>query len=369
MPVGKTALTLLALCCAYGCYAHHRHPGDAEPDAGRDAAGMDASTDADLVADALVDAPADVPLDAPVDAGCDIVTLKPVPITAPVDIVWAIDSSRSMQDERDRLQATINDFARRVRARVDDLRVVVITAENIVPPPLGTDALRYLFVRRDISSNEVMAVLLDSQPMYASFLRDNALLHLVLVTDDDSAVTAGDFLARADLVFNKPYTVHAIASPDVNGAPCRTVVPSPLCLQTGIQAVCGAANIGVQYYQAAERTGGLSINVCLDDWTRVVGPLSDAVVGSEPVPCRSSLPLRTDGSAVTLSEATFRVSGLETRSLRDVGTQAQCASTNLGFYRELRGAEAVDTFTLCPATCTEVQASEGEIELRVDCGR
>lgn len=294
-------------------------------------------------------------------------TLKPVPITAPVDIVWAIDSSRSMQDERDRLQATINDFARRVRSRVDDLRVVVITAENIVPPPLGTDALRYLFVPRDIASDEVMAVLLDSVPTYASFLRDNALLHLVMVTDDDSAVTAAQFSARADLVFNKPYTVHAIASPDVNGGPCRTVVPSPLCLQTGIQAVCGAANIGVQYYRAADSTGGLSIDVCLDDWTRVVGPLSDAVVGSEPVPCRSSLPLRADGSAVTLSEVTFQVSGLETEALRDVGTQAQCASTNRGFYRELRGAEAVDTFTLCPATCTEVQASEGEIELRLDC--
>jgi hypothetical protein len=34
---------------------------------------------------------------------------------------------------------------------------------------------------------------------------------------------------------------------------------------------------------------------------------------------------------------------------------------------ELRGAEAVDTFVLCPTTCDEVQASEGEIELRLDC--
>ena len=64
----------------------------------------------------------------------------------------------------------------------------------------------------------------------------------------------------------------------------------------------------------------------------------------------------------------FQVSGLETRLLRDVGTRAECPSTDLGFYRELRGTESVDTFTLCPATCTEVQASEGEIELRLDCG-
>lgn len=348
-------LWLAVFACA-GCYLHHGPPHEAVPDAMVDA-GVDATPDA------VIDAPVDAPTDAP---ECEIVTLTPEPIEAPIDIVWAIDSSMSMQDERERLQVAINDFARRIRQRVDDLRVVVITAENIVPAPLGTDPDQFLFVPQMIASNDALTVLISSFPSYAWFLRPEALLHLVVVSDDDSTLAAERFKSNADTLFGKPYTVHAIASPDVNGGPCRSEVPSPLCLATGIQAVCGAAAIGVEYYRAAELTDGLTIDVCVDDWSRVLGPLSDAVVGAEPLPCRSALPLHQDGTWPIDVAASWDVTGLPVQSLDEVSAAIECGDM-LAFYRESHEWSELDNFVLCPSTCSAVTQGGGSIHIALDC--
>ncbi len=351
---------LAVMACA-GCYLHHGPPspgviGDATVDAGLDAP-----------IDAAVDASIDAAVDAPTDAGmCEIVTLTPEPIEAPVDIVWAIDSSMSMQDERDRLQVAINDFARRIRARVDDLHVVVVTLTNIVPAPLGTDPERFMFVPREVPSKDALTILISSFPDYATFLRPEALLHLVVVSDDNSTLSAERFTSNANTLFAKPYTLHAIASPDVDGGPCRSAVPSPLCLATGIQAVCGAAEIGAEYYRAAELTGGLTIDVCEDDWSRVLGPLSDAVVGAEPIPCRSLAPIHGDGVWPTSVGASLRVSGLTPRAITQVGSALECGQT-LSFYLDPYGWEMGSDFVLCPTTCTEIAQSGGSVDIELDC--
>lgn len=349
---------------ATGCYLHHERSA---PEATIDAT-IDANVEASV--DAGVDAPIDATLDAELDSGpdaasCLTFTVAPEPILSPVDIVWAIDSSMSMQDERARLQATINDFARRVRQRVPDLHVVVLTSENIVPAPLGTDDDSYLFVPQAIASNDTLSVLLDRLPSFSHFLRDDALLHLVVVSDDDSTLPADQFQREADLLFGKPYTLHAIASPDVNGAPCRSAVPSSLCLQTGIQAVCGAAAVGVEYYRAAAATGGLSIDVCLDDWTQVIGPLSDAVVGSDPVPCHFSLPFNNQGKNAIHVEATLNINGVSPQPLTRVSS-SECNDT-LSFFVSGEEWAPFNNLTLCPTSCEAVTRSRGEIELRLDC--
>ncbi len=356
----KQASVVGALLLLTGCYLHHGRPGDPDAD-------VDASIDSGV--DAPIDAPIDSGVDAPIDSGvdapmCEVVTLTPEPVEAPVDIVWAIDSSRSMQDERARLQATINDFARDVRARVSDLHVVMITAENIVPPPLGTDADSFLFVPLYVDSNDALTALLDSAPQYEAFLRPNALLHFVVVSDDDSTLSAEVFDANVSALLGRPYTLHAIASPDVAGAPCRSEVPSDLCLQTMIQAVCGAAAIAVEYYRAASATSGPTIDVCLDDWSRVLGPLSDAVVGATPIPCRNELALTVDDRPLS---AQLLVSRLAPQPLFEVAGAGACADGALAFYRESLNTAEAASFVLCPWACSEVERSGGNVELRIDC--
>lgn len=295
---------------------------------------------------------------------CEVVTLRPQPIEAPVDVVWAIDSSRSMQDERARLQATINDFAQRVRAEVADLHVVTLSELDLVPAPLGTDPSSYLFVPFYVDSKEALRVLIDQAPSYQAFLRPDALLHLVIVSDDDSLLSAEEFRQRADATFGRPYTLHAIASPDVNGEPCRSEVPSPICLQSGIQAVCGAALVGAEYYRAAELTEGLTINVCLDDWSRVLGPLSDAVVGAMPIPCGNELSLATAPQTV---DARLVVSGLDPQPFTQVDGAASCGDGALSFYRELTAGASQQRVVLCPWACGEVERSGGNVEIGLDC--
>ena len=140
---------------------------------------------------------------------CGTLSVSAQAATRPVDIVGAIDSSPSMRDEINTIQASLNDFAARIGASSLDYRVISIGSDHdleggvdirelhdhiaiCVPPPLSgaagcpdTDSEGYLHVRELIHSADTLEGAINSFPTWRDLLRPEARLHFIVVSDDD----------------------------------------------------------------------------------------------------------------------------------------------------------------------------------------
>jgi hypothetical protein len=330
-----------------GCYLFHRAPTD------------DASPSVD---------PRDQRFDAGVrDAGspdpdCIVRTLRAGEMFSPIDMVWVVDSSRSMADERDRIQQIMNQFVSDAEARHFDVRLTMVTRTNIVPPPLGTDADRYRFVERNVGSHEPLQALLDEFSHYQDFLRPEAALHFVIVTDDDSEISAGDFRRQMDRLVGRPYVVHAVASPDVDGRPCRSENASEACLTAGRGAgsMCGASEIGREYWVLASELSGEEISVCTQDWSKVFGPLLEAVTPTQ-IPC--SIDLAPD-AALDATKVALRIGEAEQPLTLVAGARA-CDTQLAAFY--YRAREEGPQLELCPRVCEAAHADGATLDITTHC--
>ena len=279
----------------------------------------------------------------------------------PVDMVWVVDSSRSMRDEQDKIRQTIGQFVTDVQQRRFDVRLVMVTNQNIVPAPLGDDTSRFRFVGRAVNSHEPLQALLDTLPAYRDFLRPEADLHFVVVSDDDSRLSADDFLSQMRMELDRPFVVHAVASPDVNGAPCRNPGAGMDCQNaSGVTlSLCGAAAIGTQYYSLAERLGGEEISICVDDWSQVFGPLLEAV-GRTEIPCLIALGDASEGEI----RVNLQQSGASSAALEEVSGADACADLNAYYFYQ----HALETqLALCPIACGATTLDNAELRVSVGC--
>jgi hypothetical protein len=158
----------------------------------------------------------------------------------------------------------------------------------------------------------------------------------------------------------RPFVLHAVASPDVNGAPCRSTSLSPICAAAGGgMRLCGAAAIGSVYYSLAERTGGEEISICVDDWSMVFGPLAAAVSRTQ-IPCVIDLP----ASADPIANVSIRRPGGNALALQRVAGPDSCGMANGFFTRPNAQGMRV---TLCPIACAATTASDVELRIAHDC--
>ncbi len=303
-----------------------------------------------------------LPPDAGVLTRCTMRTLSAGERFAPVDMVWVVDSSRSMANEQARIEQTMNEFVRDAEARSFDVRLVMITADDIVPPPLGDDSERYLFVQRDVASRAPLQALIDELPRYEGFLRPHAALHFVVVTDDDSDLGAGAFVNELDRRLGRSYVVHAVASPDVGGLPCRNEGSADECAPSDQRAsrVCGAASIGREYSALAQRFGGEEISICLEDWRDVFGPLLKAVTPTK-IPCDIQVP----PTQVPYTNVEIRLGDSQQRLARVTGPDS--CSAQLAAYYYVTGPDGAQQLTLCPNACASTGLEGVTLEIQTYC--
>ncbi len=291
------------------------------------------------------DTPADMGStpDTGIDA-CASVEVRATTVVRPVDIIWVVDSSGSMDNEAARVQANMNHFASGILGAGVDPHVVVITDSYFVtvPPPLGTDSAHYRFVEQNVRSHAPLDVLLNTWSQYADFLRPDAVTHFIAVTDDQSDLSAADFRTQMMSRLGHPFTFHAIASPDVGGGwPCD-----------------GAANPGLAYYNLADMTGGMKVSICTTDWAGVFMTLASAVSGTAALPCTFDVPAPPMGEMLDYMQVNVRrTAGDGTTSLFPfVGSSMGCTGGG-GWYYD--NPTAPTKIQLCPGTCMAVDADTG----------
>lgn len=234
---------------------------------------------------------ADVPL-----MGCASESIVGENLTAPVDIVWVIDNSGSMDEETALVQMNMNRFADAITmSGVDDYRVVVLTSPALVlPAPLGTDTERYLALDVNVQSHDgferALEWVMPGTPTgYGHFLRREASLHFVFVTDDEAEGTsAAQFQSMMRALLGRDFYGHAIASPTTGAPTCifGVCIPAPGCTGPYGNAPAG----GYQYELLTMYTGGVFANICSSEWTSVFDALLATIAVARPLPCNFAIP-------------------------------------------------------------------------------
>lgn len=213
-----------------------------------------------------------------------------------VDILWVIDNSCSMSQEQEKLATQFASFAQFFIGSGLDWHMGVITTDaddGLQNGLLGKVAgLRYLtadtphpqeiFAQMarvgtwgsgDEKGLQTMwnAVTLASplhQTNNAGFLRDDASLHIVTVTDEEdlsdrSPVEYASMLNNVKPSVDIPVTYNAIVGPRPSG-----------CRGGG-----GDAAPGSRYIDVAAGVGGLVYSICQEDWAPVLQALGLAAAG------------------------------------------------------------------------------------------
>jgi hypothetical protein len=326
------------------------------------------------------DAGADTVADAPIDTGdepCISEVFEPGAIVRPVDIIWAIDASPSMDDEITRIEAQLNDFATRIGGSGLDYRVVLIGSDRdqyipaeahrfneiCIPPPLSAaatcpdvDSDRFLHVREPIHSRAVLLESIETFPQYRDFLRADAIKHFIYVTDDDersaSTVTAFENLVANEPVMGDFVYVHSIV--DFIGY-------DPNCFLDD-NCSCGDAR-GEQYLGLSDSTGGIAASICEDDWTPIFEALEEVVTGAVEVPCEFIVPDPGDEFEVDYRQVGVRSTGAGARELGRVESAGACGAEG-GWYFD--DPASPTRLLLCPTSCGD---TGGGLEVELACFR
>jgi hypothetical protein len=345
-----------------------------EDDAGAEA---DSATDPD--ADTLSDTGA--PTDADVFV-CEAVSATATPANRPADILWVVDNSLSMQEEVVLVSEGINAFVNFIEREGINARVVMISYDNpvvgdgwyhvCVPPPLsGTgpgvcptgrdvDSARYLHVREIVDSREPLSKLIDEYASYSSFLRADAVTHIIAVTDDNADIDAATFRSQLSALrpgFAGSPIVHSLVTQ------ASSEIRNPFddsCTRPGCP--CGFA-VGSVYQELASLTGGTTSSICDEDWSGIFEAIAASVVLTSAVPC--SYPIPDPPGSLTVNPAQINVAATPAGGARTVVPNVEGASDCSGMAGWYFDNPALPTrVQLCPASCEEVT---GTVDIEYGC--
>lgn len=233
----------------------------------------------------------------------------------PVDIMFVVDQSRSMRDDREALGWEFQDYIARLSGETEDWQIIVVpfddgcNAGGILTP----DTEEYDDIFRDVVDDgedttytEAGLFVADQALMQSrggacnhGFLRDDALLHIIAVSDEaEQSPNPWDYYVERFWSY-KPdpemVRVSAVAGDFPSG-----------CMTTH-----NHASPGTGYYEAVTATDGVFLSLC-SEWSNSVEALAEAVIMRESYPLAyepdlDSLDVTVDGRSVA-GHWTYRAS-------------------------------------------------------------
>lgn len=185
---------------------------------------------------------------------------------AAADIIVVVDSSLSMKAELRDVREQLNAFAQKVAQSGLDYRVIMVGSRGhndqsiCVPPPLAGpgcgDAPRFRHVDAYVDSTNGPSVLISHWTDLRDFVRADAAHAIVFVTDDNSDMSAREFLDQSvGLTGLDGATVHAVVGLNPTDCPDITLP-------------------GLAYVQLAAITGGLAFPICCADYSQLFDALA-----------------------------------------------------------------------------------------------
>jgi hypothetical protein len=221
-----------------------------------------------------------------------------------VDIVFALDSSGSMSDEKMSLEANMSQFIATFAAAVTDVDYqIYMIGENFRFPEESDKVIK---VDREIDSHDVLKELLrffDGKLRNPKPLRADAFKEIVVITDDDAwGVLSHDF---------KSYVERTAA---LRG---KTSFNGFVGLSKGQKSdTCDIDHAGAEYMKLAAdpQLGGLMQDLCEQDWSRLLRQLADKIIKptgraefelDQPADASKAVVVRVDGDVYDERHVTF----------------------------------------------------------------
>ena len=184
-----------------------------------------------------------------------------------VDIIFAMDTSGSMNSEKTRLQTNMASFITAFREKAKALDFKIIMIGNNFQFPAADDKLS--LVNTTVGSNDALSVLRTyiSGPG-ASVLRTETNKHIVVVTDDNARGTTS-------ATFQTYITSSALMKD-------RTFAHGLIGLKDGSNNTwCDIAAVGTEYQSLATVTKGTILDLCQEDWSALLNQLATAIITKE----------------------------------------------------------------------------------------
>ncbi len=293
-------------------------------------------------------------------------------VVLPVDIIWAVDNSPSMDYETSMVEANLNAFAAQIDSWGIDYRVIMIAERGggdkvCIPPPLGGancgDGPRFRHVPDWVGSHNALARLGGSYPQYQDFLREDSMKHFIVVSDDEADSGTNDAWFQS--------LIPTLANP---GFPARPAAPNGFVFHSivgwGDNPIVGcntAADIGQSYLNLTTLTGGVKAKVCETDWNPIFEALQEAVVEGTQLPCALEIPDPSNGESLDPNKVNvlYTPSGEDSITIPRVDSLAACGDGDGWYYDD---PAAPTQIIVCPDTCETFTASEdGQVDLQFGC--
>jgi hypothetical protein len=210
------------------------------------------------------------------------------PAVFPVDVLVAVDASGSMNLEMATLAGQFPAFFGALHG-LGSVRAALIApypdidpAGVCVGPPMGQDGCpshddnppSYLHHPLALPSFGTLSGIVDSHAVWSSHFRPDAPLHLIVISDDDPATSAQDFLTQLSALDPGDDTA------TIHGLFARPTAPG--CVIT--------SEPGNEYEALVDATGGVAHDICDLDATAFFAEVLTHVEPAAAPPCHYALP-------------------------------------------------------------------------------
>jgi hypothetical protein len=300
----------------------------------------------------------------------------------PADIIIAVDTSGSMDEEAQWAQQNMNAMVQAITQSMIDAHVVMISSTDIcVPAPLGSgncptdeNLPAYRHVPQNVESNDALVVILNTYPQWQPSLRANATKTFVVISDDDSTdMSANTFttqLLAMDPTFQgfKFDAIYSFEDPVACEAAC---VPS-FCQNCG--KCCPSCNPlsaaeGTVYEDLVQQTMGVAGDLCDQNFQPVFDDIATAIVSGSVIPCLYDIPTPPPPEMIDYDKVNVTYQADANSMPEDIyyvpGGLADCGPNGGWYYDDV---QAPTQILLCPATCDLVQQStEGNVKILLGC--
>jgi hypothetical protein len=341
------------------------------------------------------------------EPACTGVTAEATLEALPVDIIWMVDNSNSMEPAIAEVKAGMNDFAALIAASSLDYKVILLSKrgtgalEICIPQPLAGDAScgnGPLFFQSsvDVLSTQPLEQFLGTlgqtngymfgQPRggepWAQELRPEATKTIVVVTDDNARLSATQFqtFAGGQNPFNSLTLPPGILDPSWNGLFDGFLFsgiygwgdPNDPSVTCEFPDMSSPSSSGPTYTTLVQLTGGVRAKICdgAPAWASFFDSVAQAVVQSSQVDCVLAIPPPPQGEELDIDKVNVDlVSGDDVTVVPNVGDPAGCGGGDGWYYDDPASPANV---VLCPASCEQAQElagpnQPGKVEVRFGC--
>jgi hypothetical protein len=319
---------------------------------------------------------------------CGMFSQSAVNTRQPADVIWAVDNGGNMQSDIDFVRDNLKGFADRIASSGVDVRTILIT-DSLDPDvvsmatPLGgpagdwrsicigapmgsgncpadTNLPTFLHIDKEVGrghsfvptpEKHPLNMFIQEYPGYRDVLRAQATKTFVVISDvnadtlpNDSAAAFTQNVEALDPVMFAQWKLSAV------------VAYMPPCPGVDVTGLLFPSQRGQTYLDLAMQTGGVTGDLCLQDFQGVFDDIANGVIGASQLDCEWAIPSAPMGQIFDPNKVNVLLTaGTTDQSIGRVSDVAQCSTVAHGWYYD--NATAPTKLLSCPQTCDAIRSA------------